>query len=258
MAEIVPRHVLCVLGNWQSFYAVETVLARVGGSGFKIDREFSQLQPDERMMDSFGASYDRVTPSMTDADWQAMESHSAVAYILSPYARAETALDISRRALFLIAALLENGGVAAKSESAGIAHGRERWLELAADYVRAAKNRDEHSQRAALYWAFVRRPIQDDDKGVFYSCGMHLLGKRDAEIDFEMEVDSAVEWIDMLGLYLVAEQPQRPLRAGEGFRLRDAGPRRVMRFHPCARYDEDEFFFNPYGYIRLEDPDQPP
>ena len=26
----------------------------------------------------------------------------------------------------------------------------------------------------------------------------------------------------------------------------------VRRFRPCERYEEDEFLFNPYGYIRLE------
>ena len=34
--------------------------------------------------------------------------------------------------------------------------------------------------------------------------------------------------------------------------LRDEGPRRIMRFKPCQRYTDDEFFYNPYGYIRLE------
>ncbi|MFN7890846.1 MAG: hypothetical protein ACK5OC_11190 [Pirellula sp.] len=33
--------------------------------GFELDREFSQLSPDDRMMDSFDASYDRASPSMS-------------------------------------------------------------------------------------------------------------------------------------------------------------------------------------------------
>jgi hypothetical protein len=85
---------------------------------------------------------------------------------------------------------------------------------------------------------------------------MHLLGRRDVEIDSTVDVPSAVEWIDLLGLYLVADQPTRPVRDGDGFRLRDDGPRRLMRLRPCARYDADDFFYNPYGYIRLEDADQ--
>ena len=42
------------------------------------------------------------------------------------------------------------------------------------------------------------------------------------------------------------------MKDGEGFRLNDEGPRRVMRFLPCERYENDGFMFNPYGYIRLE------
>src|SRR5256885_9750721 len=42
----------------------------------------------------------------------------------------------------------------------------------------------------------------------------------------------------------------RSVKDGEGFRRRDAEPRRVMRLLPCERHEADNFFFNPYGYIR--------
>jgi len=255
MAEVTPRHVLCILGAWRSLDKVEAVVTRVGGPGFAVDREFSQLEPDDRMVEAFNASFDRVSPSMTDEDWEAVESHAAVAYVTSPPLRQDLALDISGRALVLIGALLENGGVAAKAESSGIAHGRDRWLELSAQ-CDPTKKADDHDQRAALYWAWVRRPIEDDDEGVYYSCGMHLLGQRDVEIDSSLDVDSAVKWIDLLGLYLVADKPERPVRDGAGFRQRESGPRRIMRLGPCSRYEEDDFFFNPYGYIRLEEAEE--
>jgi hypothetical protein len=206
-------------------------------------------------MTSFDASYDRVTPSMTEADWRAVRGHRAVAYVLSPPIRKKQAADISGRALLLIAALLRRGGVAAKGEGAGIAHGRARWLELAGDFARAREQGDAHAEGASLYWAWVRRPILDEDEAVYYSCGMHLLGERDIEIGTSVELGDALEWMDLLGLYLAGDRPTRPLKDGEGFRLKDAGPRRLMRFRPCERYEEDEFIFNPYGYIRLE-PDE--
>lgn len=58
--------------------------------------------------------------------------------------------------------------------------------------------------------------------------------------------------MDLLGLYLVSDSPKRPVNDGEGFRLKDEGPRRVIRFLPCEQIEEDDFMFNPYGYIRLE------
>jgi hypothetical protein len=255
MASVTPRYVLCVLGGWSDLDAVEEVVRRIGGAGFELDREFSQLTPDSRMTSAFEASYDRVTPSMTKADWLAVRRHSAVAYVLSPPLRKNQADDISGRALLLTAALLREGGVAAKGESSGIAHGRKQWLELAADYSKAAERGDAHAQGAALYKAWVRRPLIDDDETVLYSCGMHLLGKRDVEIEASLDLEAALDWIELLGLYLVADRPKRPVKDGGGFRLKDSGPRRIMRFEPCRRYEEDEFLFNPYGYIRLEAPE---
>lgn len=98
----------------------------------------------------------------------------------------------------------------------------------------------------------MRRPLVDKDDAVYYSCGMHLLGECDVEIESSVRIEEAVEWIDLLGLYLVADRPNRPVKEGEGFRLSDSGPRRVMSFKPCGRYEDDGFLFNPYGYIRLD------
>jgi hypothetical protein len=181
-----------------------------------------------------------------------VRTHGAVAYVLSPPIRNDHAAEISGRALLLTAALLRGGGVAAKGESAGIAHGRARWLELAEEFARAREDCDTHTEGATLYWAWVRRPMIDDDEAVYYSCGMHLLGGCDVEIQTSLDLADALEWMDLLGLYLVGDRPTRPLNDGDGFRLKDEGPRRVMRFRPCERYEEDGFMFNPYGYIRLE------
>ena len=255
MPIVIPRQVICVLGNWRDLDEVDAIVRQESFSGFELNWEFSQLSPDDRMMASFDASYDRVSPSMSEEDWNAVRTHGAVAYVLSPPIQKDQAADISGRALLLIAALLQGGGVAAKGEGAGIAHGRARWLELAEEFTRAREDGDTNSEGASLYWAWVRRPMIDDDESVYYSCGMHLLGECDAEIDASLDLADAVEWMDLLGLYLVGDRPTRPRKDGEGFRLKDKGPRRVMRFRPCERYEEDGFMFNPYGYIRL-DPDE--
>jgi hypothetical protein len=255
MPKVIPRQVICALGKWRDLDEVDAIVRHKGFSGFELDREFSQLSPDDRMMASFDASYDRVSPSMCEEDWNAVRTHGAVAYVISPPIRKNRWADISGRALLLTAALLRDGAVAAKGEGAGIAHGRARWLELAEKFARAREDSDSQTEGASLYWAWVRRPIVDDVEGTYYSCGMHLLGQPDAEIEASLDVDDAIEWMDLLGLYLVSDRPTRKLKDGEGFRLKDEGPRRVMRFRPCERYEEDDFMFNPYGYIRLE-PDE--
>ncbi len=251
---IQPRHVICVLGQWNDFSSVKSVVDSVS-PGFTLDLEYSQLEPDKRMKEAFKASLDRNKVTVQDADWRTIDSHSAVAYVLSRPIRKADSESISATALLLVAELLKNGGVAAKSESAGLAHGRNHWLELARQYRQAIKDGDAHAASATLYQAWVQRAIFDEDTSSLYSVGMHLLGHRDVEIDDDLEVPEAVKWIDLMGLYLVADKPKRPLRNGEGFRLCNSGPRRIIELDDCERYAEDDFFFNPYGYVRLVEDD---
>jgi hypothetical protein len=241
---------MCVIGAWTNLDHAEAVIKEVGAGEFALDRDFSQTHPDGRMVTAFEASYDRVAPTMTDDDWQAVREHMAVVYFLSPPMTKETAIEVSGQTLLVTAALLRDGGAAAKGDSAGIAHGKNRWLQLADRYANAPK---EHARYASLFKAFVRRPIQA--KKVYYSCGMHLLGERDVEIDVTLDANAALEWLDLLCLYLVADRPTREVKEGDGFRLRDDGPRRIMTFWDCERFPEDDFMHNPFGYIRLEEPD---
>jgi len=172
---------------------------------FTLDLDYSQLEPDTRMKAAFKASLDRNNPTIMGDEWRAIDSHSAVAYILSPPIKKAESESISAMALLLVAELLNSGGVAAKSESAGLAHGRERWLELALQYRKAIKDGDAHAASAALYRAWVQRAIHDEDTSSLYSVGMHLLGHRDVEVDDDLKVTDAVKWIDLMGLYLVAD-----------------------------------------------------
>lgn len=247
---IQPRSVVCVLGHWDSFDLVQSIIDSVS-PGFELDLEYSQLEPDKRMKDAFKASLDGNHPTIHGAEWRMIDLHSSVAYILSPPIKKTKSESILAAALLLVAELLKSGGVAAKSESSGLAHGREYWLELARHYLNAMKKGDAHAASAALYRAWVQRVIHDEETKSFYSIGMHLLGHRDVEIDDDLDISDAVKWIDLMGLYLVVDKPKRSLRNGEGFRLSDCEPRRIMELHHCERYAEDDFFFNPYGYVRL-------
>ncbi|MEV0381200.1 hypothetical protein [Nonomuraea sp. NPDC050643] len=192
--------------------------------------------------------------SFDEADRAAVESHDSVGYLLSAPMMRELAADTSRRLLAATAALLRSGATAVKNESSGIAHGRERWLALAG---RAADAKDE-DLAGALVAAWVQRPIYDGQ--VLYSCGMHLLGAPEVEIEVDQEeltedgVPDLVLHLDALAIYLLTDPRAEEIVDGAGFRLAEDAPRWSLRTGSCDRYDEDDLFFNPYGYVRLTRP----
>jgi hypothetical protein len=244
VAVIARRHIVCFIGEGLDFERLGVVAREVGGDGFEVDGEYSQHAPEPRMRKAFEACVDRVVPSFGENDWAAVDAHTDVLYMLSPTITDDDALEIAHRTLRVTAALLNAGATAAKGECSGIAHGRDRWLDLAA----AADDAGGVTELAvALHLGWVRRPISDD--GWWYSCGMHLLGAPDVECRAD-EADW-LEWMDALALYLLVELPEDGVRSGEGFRLTEGGDRRVLQHQGCQRYEADDLMFNPYGYWRL-------
>jgi hypothetical protein len=239
------QHVMCVVGAKFDFDRLGEVVDRIGGPGFEIDAEYLQDEPDPRMVEAFDVSADLVVPSFTQRDQAAVSDHRAVAYVLGPLATGPEAFGASRRMLAVTAALLQEGADAAKSESSGIAHGRERWLHLAAT---AAAATDRAGQAPPLYAAFVRRPLSSGL--VYYSCGLHLLGEADVEIT-AADDDRGLEWMDGLARYLLIESGSTRIRDGDTFGLQADSARRVLRHRDCTRYRDDDLFFNPWGYWRL-------
>lgn len=222
-----PRHVICILGEWLSLEPAAKIIDAFG-KGFTLDREYSMTEADERMEKAFRISMDRVSPSFTDSDWQSIERHNTVVYVLSPQIETDKAMAISSDALDLVGRLIKGGATAVKSESAGNAHGLARWAELAS--------------RRALREAWVRRPIGDDD--IIYSCGMQLLGLPDVECP-GLSDREAVKWIDA-----IADAALAGRSVGPSFTLGGGKAKKLKRF-PCERYADDDFFFNPYGYYRV-------
>lgn len=233
---------ICILHD--DLDALAKVVVRF--AGFVLDREFSIDTPDARMRGAFEASMDRVAPSFTKADWSKIERHKAVGYVLSPRLARANARKVSTAALRLVDAAFGAGARAAKGESSGIAHGARRWRTLAAQL--RGKGTDAASE--ALYQAWVRRPIADDD--VLYTCGMHLLGLPDVEITKDVAPPlEALRWLDAFGLYELREVPQTKLRAGHTFRPDAEVDSRMLERRDCGRYEPDDYFFNPHGYWRI-------
>lgn len=239
------QHVVCVVGAKLDLSRLTEVVEQVGGAGFALDPEYSQEEPDARMPEAFEASADLVVPSFSERDRAAVAEHRTVAYVLGPVATSGEAFAASRRMLGVIGALLQEGADAAKSESSGIAHGRDRWLHLAAA---AAAAPDRGTQAPPLYAAFVRRPLSSGL--VYYSCGLHLMGESDVEIT-AADDDRGLEWMDALARYLLVDRGSARIRDGDTFGLQADSPRRVLRQRPCTRYRDDDLFHNPWGYWRL-------
>ena len=235
--EIQPRHVLCILHH--AALSVREISGRF--PWFEYDAEYSVSQPDARMEKAFLASADRVEPSMTDADWQAIQEHTVVSYVLSPRLTPANSLEVSRQALALIAACLEAGALAVKGESSGIAHGRKRWLQLNA---KAAE-----SLEASLIRAWVRLPIYSAP--VHYCVGMHLLGGTDVEVAHEQLSEPEIVDTIMAFLHFLLIDKPKNLASGHAFRVSADATRFRMFPSQCTRYEPDDFFYNPYGYWRL-------
>ncbi|GAA4630841.1 hypothetical protein GCM10023196_057810 [Actinoallomurus vinaceus] len=250
MIDAVPRHVLCVLGSGLDLSEIERVAADFGG--FVLDREYSETEPDPRMPKAFEAS--KAEASFDESDWAAVESHDTVGYLLSAPMMRELAADTSRRLLAATAALLRSGATAVKNEGSGIAHGRDRWLALA---DRAAGAEDE-DLADALVAAWVNRPIYDGQ--VLYSCGMHLLGAPEVEIEVDEEqltedgLPDLVEHLDALAVYLLTDPRAEEIEDGAGFRMTEDAPRWLLRTGEYDGSDYDDLSFNPYGYVRLTRP----
>jgi hypothetical protein len=202
------------------------------------------------MMSAFDAADDRGNPSLLREDRAAIMGHRAVVYLISPRLPAPEAQQRSVQALALIQALFDGGATAIKGESSGIAHGAARWRQLARRAATAAATGDPLERASTLYAAWVRRPIRDG--ALLYSCGMHLLGEHDLELGPGEQLTDDLGWMDLLALYLLAENPGRGLGDGEDFRKRPQGERRILRLRTCERYQPEDFSFNPYGYWQLE------
>ena len=242
-----PKIVLCVVGGKNLSDKAPSVLEPAG-----IEHEWSDQDP--RMLSAFQASSLRCDPSLQPEDLAGVASHSKVLYVLSNNFTASEAPGVSRAFLRTGARLLEAGGVAMKCESAGIAHGRLRWLELA----RQVETQDSWS---SLIRAFVQYPIVSGDD--FYSCGMHLLGRPDLIVSETLlrklhgaKEDPAWKAVDLFRVfanYLLAECAEGGFASGHTFSLSANGPRYRVLWETCTGYEEDDFFFNCFGRWRFAD-----
>jgi hypothetical protein len=240
-----PKLILCVLGDADLESRCGQMLRAEG-----IEHEWSEHG--DRMTPAFKASACRCDPSLTADDFASLAKHSRVLYVVSKNFTAQDAPSVSSAFLHLGRRLLEAGGLAMKCESSGVAHGRTRWLEL-------ARETDGADIWSALLRAYVQLPIQSGDD--YHTCGLHLLGQPDLIASGTMlrkaygsNEDPAWKAVDLFRVfahYLLSECTPGHFGSGHTFSPDAASPRFRVHWEECTGYEEDDFFFNPFGRWRF-------
>ncbi|MGO7047767.1 hypothetical protein ACCT08_24630 [Rhizobium johnstonii] len=241
-SSVTPRHVLCFLGKGRDLSPLSEAASqaiRDFATGFSIDGDYSQAEPDDRMSQSFAACWDRVeADAWSPADEEAVADHQSVLYVLGPSMAQAGTVKVSMLALRLVERLIGAGAVAVKGESAGIAHGLDRWSELIGQGAEAVKAADPLTQQRIGRLAFAKRPLSVP--GYLESVGFHLVGLPEvyvpetagSERQIVAIMDAVADEIAQQGL----EPTLKERRASLSF---------------DSTYEPDEFKFNPYGIVKL-------
>jgi hypothetical protein len=241
-SSVTPRHVLCFLGKDRDLSHLSEAASQAiadFAAGFSVDDSYSQAEPDDRMSQSFAVCWDRVEPdAWSAADEEAVAHHQSVLYILGPSMQQRETVTVSMAALLLVERLIGAGAVAVKGESAGVAHGLDRWRALIVQGAQALKAEDTLSQQRIGRLAFAKRPLSDQE--YLQSVGFHLVGLPEVYVPKSAGSERQVVAIMDAVADEIAERGLEPTLEARGAKL---------SFE--STYDVDEFKFNPYGIVRL-------
>ncbi|MDZ7926580.1 MAG: hypothetical protein U5L46_05605 [Agrobacterium sp.] len=253
-SEYKPRHIVCFLGPENGLAALQNstraAIDKFAGD-FSLDDDYSQDEPDDRMERSFNVCWDRVDPdAYQESDEDAVAGHGSVLYVLGPSMDAETAVATCGKALMLVNHMLDNGAVAVKGESAGVAHGVQRWKQLFEQSRRDAAATDALSFAKTCRLAFARRPIGGDADGMG-SVGFHLVGLPDVDVRLIRKDDEqpSTNSEQLKIAALIDDIADQMTRDGVEAALKD----RRADLSDDTRYEEDEYKFNPFGVATVQD-----
>lgn len=241
-SSVQPRHVLCFLGKSRDQTPLLDAVSgaiRDFATGFSVDEAYSLPEPDERMERSFAVSRDRVAPNAwTAADEKSVASHQSVLYVLGPRMHQHETVKVSMTALQLVSRLIDAGAIAAKGESAGVAHGLDRWKDLIRQGAEALKSGDLLAQQRIGRLAFAKRPLSA--RGYLESVGFHLVGL--PEVYVPQSLGSEMLIVNLMDA-VADEIAQRGLV--------EVLKERRAKLTFTSTYEDDDFKFNPFGIVRL-------
>lgn len=169
---------------------------------------------------------------LSEEELAAIDNHAFTIYLIGKggtIAAAQQIMDASQ-------ALLQAGGLGVKIETTGKAFNVATWEMLC-----------NIEDDARLYDGFVIKLHAEGD--VYYTCGMHNLGLRDAIVG-AVDQQTAVYTLDAFSLYQVLEQPH--IRPGESFSPAPESPSFQINQEEDKRYPEDDIFYNKYGLWILQ------
>lgn len=227
--------VIGIPGKWKNRDAiVDAIAAKSGGYVFA-----GMMLMNNSTNESFGLEIYEKDPNlrqafeyasmgkMTKEDLDLIDEHTFTLYIIGEGGSPELAqkmMDVSR-------ALLKTGGLGVKIETTGKAFTPQTWEALC-----------NLEDAARFYDAFVTKLRAQDD--VFYTCGMHNLGLKDAIVG-AVDMQTAVHTLDIFSIYQIVEQPE--ILKGETFSATDNSPSFQILAEKDSRYPEGDGFHNKYG-----------
>lgn len=158
---------------------------------------------------------------------QSIDEHTFTVYIIGEGGN----LELAQKMMTVSQALLKIGGLGVKIETTGKAFSPETWNNIC-----------NLQEEAKYYDAFVTKLRAQDD--VYYTCGMHNLGLRDAVIG-AVDMNTAIYTLDVFSIYQIVEQPT--IQAGETFSAIEDSPHFEILEEKDTRYPEGDGFHNKYG-----------
>lgn len=158
--------------------------------------------------------------------------HSGVAYLRFPL----KVIEQKERIALFTDVLMRCGGFAVKVESAGIAHGWDRWFEAL-----ASENSFD------LYRSFV---VLVGDKEHYYSCGMHHFGLPEVEVSRSIQINEAADLMNQFNYWQIVEEPK--IATGHTFSIGPEAPRYRIALKEDLRHEVADFFHNERGVWSLE------
>ena len=242
------RLVVGVPGPWKERRDLVTSIVETSGGEYLFagqvlmetaSKQFCQLELYEHDGEQRRAFEVAGVGTLSETLLDAIAAHQTIALLTLD----EPDYATARLAVRFVRALLQAGGIAVRVESAGVAHSRERWLELGAS-----------DDPFDIYALFVQL-VGGDDR--YFSCGMHNFSLPDAAVPGALGPEEGAHLLNTFNLYRLVEQQE--MKEGETFSLNPDAPRFKLKREPFEEgYDPAEPLYNPHGIWSLLPPDNPP